>query len=262
METSNPELTELLGKYLKQENVSTESLSFYVFDSLDSTMNAAKIIIKESLLPAQGALVVALKQEAGRGRLGRAWISDRPGLYCTLIAKFDQPLNQLSGFSLFVGCLLVRLCEALGVKVQLKWPNDVLNTEHQKIAGILVEVCRAESGQYVLTGVGLNISGEFPSELKAASLEQKLGKKLDILEVAAKLQKEFLLSYAKFIEQGFEPFRSEWLSKAAFLGSMVEVHSGSGKLAGIMCDISKTGSLLVEVNGSVQEIMVGDVLSV
>lgn len=99
-----------------------------------------------------GDIVLADEQTAGRGRLGRSWISPQGGLYSTIIAAHDQLIWLRAGLA------VVYVLQSAGLAAGLKWPNDVM-VEGGKIAGLLIET----DGQHSLVGIGIN--------LKAAPLD-------------------------------------------------------------------------------------------
>jgi BirA family biotin operon repressor/biotin-[acetyl-CoA-carboxylase] ligase len=103
-------------------------------------------------------LLVAQRQSAGRGRLGRGWDS---GEGASLTFSLGLPLapREWSGLSLAVG---VSVAESLDPRIRLKWPND-LWLDDRKLAGILVETAATGPGpRYVVIGIGINLA-ERPS---------------------------------------------------------------------------------------------------
>ena len=120
----------------------------YICDSAASTNDLARD------LPAWSA-VRAESQTGGRGRFGRAFVSDRGGLWISAVLPADGGAAKWAGFSLMVGAHLVRMLEDLRVpSARLRWPNDLLSGS-KKLGGLLIE----QSAQDVLiVGFGLNIS--------------------------------------------------------------------------------------------------------
>lgn len=97
-------------------------------------------------------LLVAERQTAGRGRLGRAWNSGaQPGDLLMFSLGLPLPMADWSGLSLAVG---LSLAQSLHPSVQLKWPNDLWRQD-RKLAGVLIE---ALDLRYAVVGVGLNIT--------------------------------------------------------------------------------------------------------
>ena len=105
---------------------------------------------------AEGLVVVAERQTAGRGRLDRQWISPpRAGLaFSALLRPRDVPVSRYAWLPLLAGVALVETVRRLGeVDAGLKWPNDLLIGD-RKCAGILAE----SVGDGVVLGIGLNVS--------------------------------------------------------------------------------------------------------
>ncbi len=97
-------------------------------------------------------LLVAERQTAGRGRMGRVWQS-QPGDSLTFSLSLPFAPKDWSGLSLAVG---LSLAESLHPQVGLKWPND-LWVQERKLGGILVEAASMGGRSQVVVGVGLNI---------------------------------------------------------------------------------------------------------
>jgi BirA family transcriptional regulator, biotin operon repressor / biotin---[acetyl-CoA-carboxylase] ligase len=126
---------------------------------------------------AEGSRVVARRQSAGRGRMDHSWASPEGGLYVSLI--FRSPRAEATGeaslLPLAVGASLGRaFAERCGVRVALKWPNDLLaltKSGPRKLAGILVdEVDSPSLGRAAVIGVGVNVATpleKFPREVRA-----------------------------------------------------------------------------------------------
>ncbi len=123
----------------------------YLCDEVTSTFAIGQILAKKGLLPAWGA-VLASTQTAGRGQYHRQWQSPRGNLYVTFRLP-DVPLFQTNSAALIIGILLAKAFNRLGFSLKLKWPNDLLNPDDTKAAGILVE----NRGGVLLAGLGVNL---------------------------------------------------------------------------------------------------------
>ncbi|AUH40971.1 biotin--[acetyl-CoA-carboxylase] ligase [Streptomyces sp. CMB-StM0423] len=119
---------------------------------------------------AEGAVLVAEEQTAGRGRLERRWSAPpRSGLFFSVLLRPEGvPVSRWGWLPLLAGvAVATALPRAAGVDTALKWPNDVLVTvegEERKAGGILVERPDATSESVVL-GIGINVTlraGELP----------------------------------------------------------------------------------------------------
>ena len=125
-------------------------------DETTSTLDVAHAMAAEGA--AAGTLVLAERQTAGRGRLGRPWVSDAgAGVWCTIL---ERPKAEESPgvLSLRVGIRVAAALDALArERVRLKWPNDLL-LDRGKLGGILIESRFAGSTpQWVAIGIGVNV---------------------------------------------------------------------------------------------------------
>jgi BirA family transcriptional regulator, biotin operon repressor / biotin---[acetyl-CoA-carboxylase] ligase len=108
--------------------------------------------LARGLLP--WSAVRARAQTSGRGRFGRYFISDPGGLWLSATMPAEGGSVRWGGFSLMVGCYLLRLLENLAVPdVRLRWPNDLMSGK-RKLAGLLIEQGSRES---LTVGVGMNV---------------------------------------------------------------------------------------------------------
>ena len=131
---------------------------------------------------ASGTLVLADAQTAGRGRMGRRWVSEpRHGIWLTLIER-PRDGSALDVLSLRIGIELAPVLDAFADRrVHLKWPNDVY-VGGGKLAGVLSEArWRGESLDWVAIGVGVNV--------RAPAAERGVGllpgtSRLDVLDAA------------------------------------------------------------------------------
>lgn len=152
-----------------------------VYDEVGSTLDVAHRVAGEGA-PA-GTLVLADRQTAGRGRLGRTWTSEPSvGIWLTLIER-PRDVNALDVLSLRVGIALAPALEAFAdYPIQLKWPNDVY-VHTRKLAGVLVEArWRDAMPEWIAIGVGINIRPP-ESETRAAGLRAD-AIRLDVLGAA------------------------------------------------------------------------------
>lgn len=126
----------------------------------------------------EGTVVIAGRQLAGRGRLGRSWVSpDRLGLYLSLLLRPEDPLERIGRYPIACAVAVCAACRELaGESVHLKWPNDVLAHE-AKLAGILSELRQGPSGVDLVVGIGINCNqtpGDFPAGLRDAATSLRI----------------------------------------------------------------------------------------
>jgi BirA family biotin operon repressor/biotin-[acetyl-CoA-carboxylase] ligase len=232
------------------------------FATLDSTNEEAKRRAKDGA--AEGMLVWALAQTAGRGRRGRLWVSEPGNLYMSILLRPDRPAGAAAqlGFAaaLAVGeAALLLLPE--GADLAYKWPNDVLVGE-RKISGILLESQAASEGRldWLVVGIGVNLV-TFPqsAEYPATSLADAGAPDVTIEAMLAAVATRLLYWYERWREAGFAPLRQTWLARARGLGEPIRVRLPSGDTHGRFAGLDEDGALLLEDGLVRRRIAAGDV---
>lgn len=131
----------------EREQLRLEGWILHEFASLPSTNPIA------GALPPWHAVRADI-QTGGRGRTGRAWVSDAGGLWISATIPVPGPRHKWSVLPLAAGWAMVESLHRLGVTgLRLRWPNDVL-LGRRKLAGLLVEQFRPETA---VVGIGLNV---------------------------------------------------------------------------------------------------------
>jgi BirA family transcriptional regulator, biotin operon repressor / biotin---[acetyl-CoA-carboxylase] ligase len=206
-------------------------------------------------------LLVALSQTAGRGRAGRSWLSGEGSLTFSLAWKFQLPLHALAGLPLAVGVALAETLAGLDVRVQLKWPNDVLK-DGAKLAGVLIETQSDAHGLWAVIGVGMNLT--LPDELErqidrpAASAPWLAS--MDRAALMAALLDHLAASLAQFERDGFAAFSARWNRLHAWQGSAVAiVDHGATLHEGTAAGVDDSGALLLDTAAGRIAIVAGDV---
>ena len=237
----------------------------HFFERTDSTSTqAAKMA--EAGAP-HGTLVLAERQDAGRGRLGRGWSSPAgSGLYFSLLLRPELPPHQAPQLTLLAAVAVARAVEEIaGVAPEIKWPNDLL-LGGKKFCGILTEMAGGvDRVRWVILGIGINVTTqEFPGELQplATSLALGLGRpppRRAPLLAAVLAQLEGLLG--QYASKGFPLIGLEWERYAKIGGRSVRVSAPDGtKLEGIARGLASDGALLLErPGGALERILAGDV---
>ena len=168
-----------------------------VLDTTESTNDRCKALAAQGA--SDGTVVMAGCQTAGRGRLGRTFLSPADqGLYLSVLWRPDCPPESLLPLTALTAVAVSRAVERLGgTSPDIKWPNDlVLNG--RKVCGILTELSvEAESGHvaYVVAGMGVNCrqrAEDFPPELRqiAGSLDMALPERIPRAALAAAMIEE------------------------------------------------------------------------
>ena len=183
--------------------------------SLDSSNLYLKTLAERGA--AQGTVVIAGQQSAGRGRLGRSFLSPKGGLYLSILFRPTCSLEQASSLSAMAAVAVCRAVKELtGLEPQIKWPNDVV-LNGKKLCGILAESAQEGPGRLrIILGIGVNISirqEEFPPELRetACSLFTETGTAVEKRLLAQALIRELDSLYAAWLADSrafLEPYRA------------------------------------------------------
>lgn len=213
-----------------------------------------------------GFLVTADQQTAGRGRLGRAWLSEPgSGLYLSLVLRPQVTPAKSLALTLAAGLAVARgVGKTCGVKCDIRWPNDVLIGE-KKLAGILVEMTADENRvRHVVLGVGININQQaMPPELEATatSLRIETGCEWARDLVLDAILGELSRYYEMFLERG-TPAVVEAFSRASSYvqGKRVRIEGAGEELTGVTAGLDSAGMLLLrDDDGVVRPVVAGSV---
>jgi BirA family biotin operon repressor/biotin-[acetyl-CoA-carboxylase] ligase len=185
-------------------------------------------------------LLVAERQTAGRGRLGRAWHSEAGDSLTFSLGLQLSPVSW-SGLSLAVG---VSVAEALGPQVRIKWPND-LWVEDRKLAGILIETASfgAQAQRYAVIGVGINVrrpgGGTFSTP--PASVDE-LTPGVSAADVLRRVALPLVQGVQQFEQASFASFGQRFAARDALRDRAVRLSDGT---AGTAHGTDEHGGLLV-----------------
>jgi len=234
------------------------------FFKTDST-NAVALRLAADGEP-HGALVIAEEQTAGRGRLGRAWHSEKTsGLYFSVVLRPELAPQQAPLLTLAAG-LAARdaVVQVTGLDVDVRWPNDLL-LGGKKFCGILTEMqAEAQRIHYVVIGIGVNVNhAKFPAELEkiATSLRLAAGKPVSRLEVLAGLLAGFDRYYNRLVSEGSAPLIARFSEVSSYArGKRVRVAAPREEFTGVTEGLDATGTLLVRRDdGALVPVLAGDI---
>ncbi len=234
----------------------------YTFDTIDSTNNCARALANVGA--PEGIVVFSEEQTAGRGRLGRTWVSKpAENLMFSLLLRPQIPPESLNLLPLYVGVAVAQAIEkATNLKVECKWPNDLLINNH-KVAGILIESALSKSKvDFVVIGVGINVNQrEFPPDLmqKATSLSLETKKQVDRAQLFREILAVLEQHYAKSSATGFQSVVPFWQERSTIINKPITVSQSGTVVSGIVKGLSKEGGLVLRVNGSEKTLFAGDV---
>jgi BirA family biotin operon repressor/biotin-[acetyl-CoA-carboxylase] ligase len=241
-----------------------EGFTLCELERVDSTNDQARHMAEAGAQP--GLVVLAGEQTRGRGRHGRRWSSPPGNLYASVLVQVDGPLATSAQLSFVAGLALAEALERHapdGVRLRLKWPNDVL-VGRAKVAGILLESIggthRAHAAS-VLVGTGVNIvSCPAGTPYPATSLAEQ--------GFAAIAPRALLAGYLgrldhwlrRWREGGFDAVRAAWCARGAGLGETIRLRLDREELSGRFVEVTPSGALLLDLGAcGRREIAAGDV---
>jgi len=250
----------LFTKYIGKE--------IYYFPELKSTNIMAK---EKALYRAEGidegTLIIAERQSAGKGRLGREWFSPAGGIWLSIILYPKLSPSYISRITLMTAVAVVKAIKiCTQIESQIKWPNDILINE-KKVCGILTEMnAELDIINWVVVGIGMNVNidhRDFPEDIQenTISLKEILGK--EVLRV--KLVQIFLQGFEKYYEslkrREFSSILKEWKLYSHTLGKKIKVDMGERIITGEAMDINESGSLILKKeDGELVEIISGTII--
>lgn len=243
-----------LRKSLIQNRLTTQTLgrAMTVLDETSSTNTALRE--RAAAGAVHGETVVARRQTAGRGRLGRSFFSPPSGIYLSVLLTHDFDPTQVT---IRAAVTLHRAIKALcGLTCEIKWVND-LRLDGRKISGILTEgVVELESGTLTgaVCGIGVNIGGTFPPELQdiAGSLPENTDKNA----LAAGILNEMELC----LSQSFADVLDYYRQYCPLPGQVVTVRPVVGEpYDARVSSIDEQGRLVVERGGELVALPAGEV---
>ncbi|KTT15541.1 biotin--[acetyl-CoA-carboxylase] ligase [Pseudacidovorax intermedius] len=186
-------------------------------------------------------LLVAERQTAGRGRLGRQWEGGTPASKAaSLMVSMSLPLapRSWSGLSLAVGVAAAESLDPLGTAgVQIKWPND-LWVQDRKLAGILIETAStglAGAPRQVVVGIGINVGPQPADGLRMPpAWVRQWSPQADPANVLLAVAPALLAEVLRFADEGFAPVAPRFAARDALLGRDVHLSDGTaGRCEGV-----------------------------
>ena len=205
----------------------------------------------------EGDWLVALAQDSGRGRHGRAWETISGNFFGSTIVQLRASDPPAPALALAAGLALIEAVEAVApnAALVLKWPNDLMLGD-AKLAGILLE----RSGDRVVAGFGVNLAGAPSiSGRKTASLGPIA--KIDPKTFVSLIAESFTRILAAWRTAEPVAFASAWMTRAHPIGTALDVHSGPGeRISGEFDGIESDGAMRLRLDdGRIEIVRAGDV---
>ncbi|HEY8368209.1 MAG TPA: biotin--[acetyl-CoA-carboxylase] ligase [Thermodesulfobacteriota bacterium] len=219
----------------------------------------------------EGLAVLADAQTAGRGRLGRPWVSPAGvNVYLSVLLRPDLPAPAAPRLTLLGGVAVATTALAFGLVPTLKWPNDLL-LGGRKAAGVLADLETDREGriEHLVLGVGVNVNldpSSLPADLAplATSFAAELGREVDRAVVARHLLEALDAWVDRARRDGFEPVREAWLRLSGLPGTRVAVAVGgpganAEVVEGVAIGLGDDGALLLETPSGRRTVVSGEV---
>jgi len=231
---------------------------------VDSTNEWAKELAEFGV--EEGTVIIAEQQTAGKGRLGREWISPKGGLWFSIVLRPCKSVGETTKL-VFMASLAVTevLHQKYRLRTETKWPNDVM-VNRRKICGILAETTTSDDKlSYVVLGIGINANVQMDEYFATSnkpmptSIQNELGHEIQLFSLLRTLLEELEKLYDLFIMKGSDSILEKWKAYATFIGKEVVVQDQNERVSGIAYDIDDGGALILRLeNGTLRRFFAGD----
>lgn len=236
------------------------SAPIHWFEQVDSTSEELKRRARRGAL--EPVWIAARQQIAGRGRLGRNWVSPEGNLFVSLLCPLAEGVSAATRVPFATGLAVRDACISVlpETDFRLKWPNDV-RVDKAKLAGILVESGQTDSTFWVIIGIGVNVQVA-PDNTGQASISL-----VDLGAPPETSPDEVLLALRTALarrlrqaETGFDGVLRDWSMSAEGLGQMVEAGPANARQKGRFEGVSEDGGMILRLpDGQTHIIRAGDV---
>lgn len=227
-----------------------------LYDTVESTNSLAKQLAKDGA--PHGTVLIADRQTAGRGRMGRQFLSPAgQGVYLSVILRPNCKAEQLMHLTCAVA---VAMCDAVEkvahVRPQVKWINDLILAQ-RKVGGILTELSLdGDKVDFAVVGIGINcLQGQedFPEELQsiAGSLSMAVNQPVDREALAAAMV-EALHAISSTLLTGKDAIMDRYRTDCLTIDREVAVHASSGVYTAVAEDVDAQGGLIVRLADGTQ----------
>lgn len=216
---------------------------------------------------AEGVVVMARRQTAGRGRQGRTWVSPPDsGIYVSFLLRPQLAPQAVPLMSLATGVAVVEaILKVTGLQVGLKWVNDIV-ANGKKLGGILAEMTtNPQNGERsLIVGVGINV------RLAETELDDDLRSRVEWLERLAQNEIDYSMLVSELalsLEQRYFDMRDGerqkivdmWKQRSVTLGKSIRATTGNSVLEGEAVDIDENGALILSTSDGNIKLHAGEI---
>ena len=234
------------------------------FDTIDSTNTKAQELAEKGY--PSGTLVVADKQESGKGRRGRSWVSPSgTGIFMTLMIKPDINPNNASMLTLVAALAVAKaITSVTGEEAMIKWPNDIV-VNGKKVCGILTEMnAQFDYINHIVVGIGINVHNESfleeISQMASSLMIEAGGKRFHRAQIIAETMSYFEQYYDTFLQtQDLSALVREYDELLVNMNKAVRVLDPKEPFDGKAMGITPKGELIVDTWESRKLVSSGEV---
>jgi len=236
------------------------------YETVSSTNNVAKEAAARGCM--EGTVIIADRQESGKGRLGRHWVSPpKSGIWMSIVLRPKILPMQAPFITLLAAVAVSKAIEEIAqIKPGIKWPNDIV-IHKKKVCGILTEIsAEMEQVNYLVVGIGINVNfdiSNFPDHIRetATSIKAETGTYVNRVELIVSLLEKFECLYSKAFDEKLRPqLMEEYKAYSVTLGNRVRAVSMNHAIEGYAEDITNDGELMIRTDdGKLHKIISGEV---
>lgn len=230
------------------------------FKKLDSTNTYAKENYKGLK---HKDVILAETQTKGRGRYERKWVSNKGGLYFSIILKPKTiDIKNAPNLTQAISIAICKTLEKYDIKPQIKWPNDIL-IKNKKAVGILSETIFDKNKlKAIVLGVGINIEQKNINKIDKPATSLKIqGLKIDKNLLLQEILSEFFKIYGKTLKQGFAVIKKDYIKRFGYIGKEIKLKHVDKIYEAKVKGVDDNGSIILQDDiGNINHISIGDIL--
>ncbi len=223
--------------------------------AIDSTNEYAKALLSKSK-PAEGTVIFAHEQSAGKGQFGKKWESTKGENLTFSVILYPDFLEAGNAHRLnqAISLALHDFFESLNVTTRIKWPNDIYSGD-DKLAGILIEnALLKEHLSYSVIGIGINVNQTAfsPGILNPVSLKMVLGKQFELIALLHDFFPFLEKRYLQLKQGNLSTMKEAYQSRLYRLNEKKTFKTSTETFEGIIRGVDDNGRLMIEADGKIR----------
>lgn len=261
---------DMLSENIIKSNLKTKLLGnkFEIFKTIDSTSSYLKRQAQNKA--EEGLIVLSENQTNGRGRMSRSFFStSNTSIYMSILLRPHMLITDINIITIVAAVSVLTAIENIvGIKLQIKWVNDILYNK-RKLCGMLTEAAiESESGyvDYIVTGIGVNVNipeTDFPEDVKhkAISIHQITNKYCDRNKLIAEIINNFEQNYFDLIHNNKKnEIVDVYRKNLIMIGEKIRVIQGEQNYIAKAVGIDDNAELIIETeDGKIKIINSGEI---